>query len=380
MGDASNLRTSRPLVGAYLPNCAMMDDTMKDTRLPKTILTLCMAWLIAGVPALAQDSAPEESGAQRSGRLPDLPPAEFDEKLKVGGDEIEAQQRRSRLTVEVNINGTGPHKFVVDSGADTSVIGSKLARELALPEGEPVLLHAMTESATVERALVDRLDLGPSTIRDLELPVLEESDIGGDGMIGLDALVELRLMLDFDKQVITVEDRYEEPADFGRHEIVVTGRLRRGQLILTKVKAQGRRVDAIIDTGTEVTIGNMALKEELIRRSRGSGQTFDIIGVTGARAEIEFAIVKHLQLGPIVFNNVPIAFADVPPFEVFGINDKPSLLLGTDLMEKFRRVSLDFEGRKVRFQLKKCEPQVTRLRTLRHTSRIRAQSATACEP
>jgi predicted aspartyl protease len=342
----------------------------------RPLIALCTATLLAASPALAQDADAEA----QSNRLPDLPPAEFDEDLKIGGDDIEARKTRSRMTVEVNINGTGPHKFVVDSGADTSVVGTKLARQLELPEGRPVLLHAMTESTVVDRALVDTLELGPSTVKDLELPVLDEGDIGGDGMIGLDALVELRLMLDFDERVITVEDRYEEPANFGRHEIIVTGRLRRGQLILTEVKAQGRRVDAIIDTGTEVTIGNLALKEELIRRGRRDGQTFDIIGVTGAEAEVEFAIVKSLQLGPIIFNNVPIAFADVPPFEVFGINDKPSLLLGTDLMETFRRVSLDFEARKVRFQLKKCGPQVTRVRTLRHTSRMRAQTQTACEP
>jgi hypothetical protein len=30
------------------------------------------------------------------------------------------------------------------------------------------------------------------------------------------------------------------------------------------------------------------------------------------------------------------------------------LLLGTDLLDTFRRVSLDFRARKVRFQLRKC--------------------------
>jgi hypothetical protein len=44
----------------------------------------------------------------------------------------------------------------------------------------------------------------------------------------------------------------------------------------------------------------------------------------------------------------------VPPFKVFGLTEEPSLLLGTDLLETFRRVSLDFRARKVRFQLKKC--------------------------
>jgi hypothetical protein len=66
------------------------------------------------------------------------------------------------------------------------------------------------------------------------------------------------------------------------------------------------------------------------------------------------ANVAELRLGPVIMQNVPIAFAEVPPFAVFGLSDQPALLLGTDLMETFRRVSLDFRARKVRFQLRRC--------------------------
>ena len=50
-----------------------------------------------------------------------------------------------------------------------------------------------------------------------------------------------------------------------------------------------------------------------------------------------------------------MAFADVPPFKLFGIADGPALLLGTDILETFRRISLDFRSRKVRFQLRRCQ-------------------------
>jgi hypothetical protein len=53
-----------------------------------------------------------------------------------------------------------------------------------------------------------------------------------------------------------------------------------------------------------------------------------------------------------------MAFADVPPFKMFGLSDEPALLLGTDLLDTFRRVSLDFRARKVRFQLRRCEDSV----------------------
>jgi hypothetical protein len=69
---------------------------------------------------------------------------------------------------------------------------------------------------------------------------------------------------------------------------------------------------------------------------------------------LQLARIGELRLGSVTLRNVPIAFADVPPFALFGISREPALLLGTDLLDTFRRISLDFRARKVRFQLRKC--------------------------
>ena len=113
----------------------------------------------------------------------------------------------------------------------------------------------------------------------------------------------------------------------------------------------------MIDTGSEVTIGNLALRDKLIRGNRDKFVTIEAIGVTGVKAELQIAKIGELQLGPVVLHDVPIAFADVPPFELFGLSREPALLLGTDILENFRRVSLDFRARKVRFQLRRCKTQ-----------------------
>lgn len=286
--------------------------------------------------------------------MPALPPAVIDDTLAIGGQQIDAAKVRSRMTVAVQVNGHGPYRFVVDSGADSSVIGARVAQTQQLPAGRPVTLNGMTGSSVVPRVLVDELGLGPVGVSDLELPVLQEADLGGDGMLGIDALAEQRLMLDFEKRQISVEDA-SKPLPRMDGEIVVTARRRRGQLILTQAKANGRQVEAVIDTGTEITIGNSALREFLVRRRGAAMEKVEIIGVTGAKSELEIARVAEIRLGSVILRNVPIAFADVPPFEVFGLSKQPALLLGTDLMEVFRRVSLDFRARKVRFQLRRCQ-------------------------
>jgi hypothetical protein len=171
-------------------------------------------------------------------------------------------------------------------------------------------------------------------------------------MIGIDALVQRRLLMDFEKRLIKVEDA-STPAKWLADEIVVTARRRRGQLILTHVSAGGFSLDAVIDTGAQLSVGNLKLREKLSRH-RHNFETIDVIGVTGKRIKLDIAMLPELRIGSIVIHNLPVAFADLPPFHVFGIADEPALLLGTDVLEKFRKVSLDFQARKVRFQLRRC--------------------------
>lgn len=289
------------------------------------------------------------------GDFPALPPAQHDDTLDIGGDAIAAKKVDTRLHVFVAVNGRGPYRFVVDSGADSSVVGQRLASDLQLPLGRPVILNSSTSREVVDRVKVDSLSFGHSDIRDLELPALRESNVGGDGLIGIDALVNQRLMMDFATRQIKVEDA-RLPIKHEPGEIVVTARRQRGQLILTEVAAAGYPLDAVIDTGSEVTIGNSKLRKKLIKDPSQKFWKAIAIGVTGKPMVLDMTTIDRLEIGTIVLYDVPMAFADVPPFELFKLSDQPALLLGTDILETFRKISLDFRSRKVRFHLRRCLP------------------------
>lgn len=310
--------------------------------------------------------------------VPPLPPAYFDPTLAVGGEDLKAKKIETRLGVDVQVNGRGPYKFIVDSGADSSAVGLRIARDLQLPLGTPAVLNGMTARNVVDRVHVAELTLGPTTVRDLQLPALREVDLGGDGLLGIDALVRQRLMMDFDKKLIKIEDA-AKPMKYSPGDIVITARRQRGQLILTEVRAAHLRLDAVIDTGTEISIGNTALRDKLLRRKHVM-TTVEAIGVTGVPAKLQLAFIDELQLGPVLLRNVPIAFADVPPFELFGLSKEPALLLGTDILENFRRVSLDFRARKVRFQLRRCTTEGVIVSTSPDSlTRLSARTTDACQ-
>ena len=51
-------------------------------------------------------------------------------------------------------------------------------------------------------------------------------------------------------------------------DIVIVGRLRRGQLILTQVRAVAMLLAGGDRYGAEITIGNTALRDKLLRKHR----------------------------------------------------------------------------------------------------------------
>ena len=223
----------------------------------------------------------------------------------------------------------------------------------ALPPGPPALLHGMAGASTVTTVRLDRLKLGASTIPDIVAPALAENDLGAQGLIGIDALAEQRLALDFDAKTITVEDARRPPPARAPDEVIVTARRRKGQLILTNLEIGTQSVYAVIDTGAQVTIGNAALRARLFAgRAPPQVTPVQLVSVTGEVVTADLIVLPRLRLGGIELRAVPVAFADAPPFRMFGLADDPAVLLGTDVLEAFHRVSLDFRRRKVRFTLR----------------------------
>ena len=283
---------------------------------------------------------------------PTIPPATLDDTLEITGEDLDARQVRSRMFVGVTIGTAGPFRFLVDSGADRSVVGRALADRLALPAEDVVRLQGMAGTADVGTVRLAGLRVGRSNIPSIVAPALPEHFIGAQGLLGIDALVDQRLRFDYDTRTVTIEDSRRREALTG-DEIVVTARRRRGQLILTQAGVDGINLFAVIDSGSEMTMGNRALEARLFgRRGAPHPQPIVLTSVTGQTLTAMLAVLPELTIGRITLRDVPVAFADAAPFALFGLADQPALLLGSDVLQTFRRVSLDFRARRVRFTLR----------------------------
>jgi hypothetical protein len=74
-----------------------------------------------------------------------------------------------------------------------------------------------------------------------------------------------------------------------------------------------------------------------------------IVSVTGQTIESDLADLPHLRIGGMKLPHWRVAFSDLHTFQLWGLVDRPAILLGIDVLSRFERVTLDFSRDEVRF-------------------------------
>ncbi|HEX3920041.1 MAG TPA: aspartyl protease family protein [Caulobacteraceae bacterium] len=303
-----------------------------------------LAALAAICPALARSQGVSIVGGSAS-RLPTTGPAVYTPPANLRS----VLDLYNRMTGPVRIQGTGPYPFIADTGANQSVISAELAAQLSLPPGESQPLNGVA-GVQVTPTVTAQLQLGTRPARPVTLSVLPAAAIGGPGMLGLDQLGDARLTLDFQRQAITIDTGPALPGDGEEYRAHATKR--DGQLTLVDAELAGIKVIAFLDSGAQDTIGNMALRQLAISRYpmtvlRG----IPIVSVTGQTIDAQFADLPELRFGGVTLPTWPIAFADLHIFQMWGLVDKPAILIGVDVLSRFQTVCLDFRREEVSFRL-----------------------------
>jgi predicted aspartyl protease len=267
----------------------------------------------------------------------------------------------NRLTVPVMVNGQGPFRFLIDTGSDRSVISKELAEKLALPSLGKATLVSMGGVDQVNTVRIDSLSVSSKrTLKNIQAPALPARYIGADGIVGIDALKGQRIVIDFAAETMLIE-----PADTKaiRDEsnlpgtIVVRAKSRLGQLVLVDADANGEEVWVVVDTGGQNSVGNTPLQKLMIKRTPPGGfKSVELLSVVGDRIPAQYTIIGKMRIGGVQMGNAAVAFVDAHPFKRFGLSRRPALLLGMDGLRSFRKVSIDFANRRVKFLIPEGSP------------------------
>lgn len=256
--------------------------------------------------------------------------------------------RTDRMTVPVLLGGKGPFRFLVDTGANRSVVSTAIAAAMGFSRGPIAKLHSVSGTSLVKTANVPQFELSRGRVRSVEVALLEAAHMEADGIVGVDSLRSERVIFDFRKRVISIVPAKlrvrDEPGT-----IVVHGKLKQGHLIVTGASANRVPLMAILDTGSEITLGNAALRSRLeARRKLGPAERIAMKSVTGQILIGEAFRMKTVTIGGVELHDLVILFTSAPIFHQLGLDDRPGLLLGMNALRAFDKVSIDFARKQLR--------------------------------
>jgi predicted aspartyl protease len=258
--------------------------------------------------------------------------------------------RIGRVMTHVMVNGKGPFRFVIDTGASRSTLAPHLARSLGLSNsvGRNVMLNGVTGAAEVATVAVESIELGQIRLENQHLPVIFTSIMGNaDGILGVAGLKDQRIDVDFRR------DRVSVLASDGKrpHYSMVTARAERnanGLMIIDVRVGRGIKCKAVIDTGAERTLGNVALQNALNRGRKKHEMVEAVVhGATPDIADGQVQQIKEARIGDLVLSNLAVIFADFHVFKLWGLDQQPAMLIGMDMLGVLDRLVIDYRRNEV---------------------------------
>jgi hypothetical protein len=250
------------------------------------------------------------------------------------------------------INDRGPFKLVLDTGATGSAVMLSVAQQLDADLGKesPVLLRGVTGSATVPTIKVASLAIGDLQLTGQRLPIVVDAFGGAEGVLGPEGLVDMRVHIDFRADTISITRSRDQKAPDGFMTVPLEITPRR--LPIVDAIMGGVHVKAIVDTGGQASIGNIALRDALLKRRQPQIPTVDTI--TGATADVQLGEgcpAPPIEIGSLAIRNIRVTFGDMKIFEHWGMVDYPAIMVGMDTLGQFDTLILDYRLSQLQFRL-----------------------------
>jgi predicted aspartyl protease len=265
--------------------------------------------------------------------------------------------RANRMRIPVTVNTKGPYYFLVDTGSEATIISNQLAATLSLVPERKLRIAGMAGASERPAFRLDILQMDALALRGLLAASLDERDVGAAGIIGIDTLQKHKVIFDFRRGLMEVlpSKRLSKAKPAKEGEILVEATRRAGRLILTNATIAGRKVDLVVDSGAQSSVGNLALRDALIGKGARGGedrmQMVQLNSVTGDSITAQSTVIPRIRIGGMEFQDIPINYANGYAFRILNLDKKPAMLLGMDTLQLFDRIEVDFANRRVRFTL-----------------------------
>jgi predicted aspartyl protease len=281
-------------------------------------------------------------------------PARACEPLDSGASGVAGATRKDssgRSVALININGQGPFRFIIDTGANRSVLSTALAAQLGLAHSGEGVVHSIDSETTATLVHVDSLSFGDLLLSHGDTPILDDPMLAGQhGLLGVDGMAGRLLHIDFTKHCVEI---YESPAQMPMQGwLSVPARMRFGTMLAVEGDIRGVKVNVLIDTGSDISLANERFRQAVRRVAARhveyrNGRAFTF----GSPVVLDKTVwIPSMRMGPAVGGVGTVYIGNFHVFDVWGLQDEPTLLIGMDVLASARELAIDYEHGVVLFR------------------------------
>ena len=215
--------------------------------------------------------------------------------------------RESVITVPVLVNGRGPFDFVFDTGAESSLLDSRLAAELNISPVDRILLFSPTGNKLSARGFADEISLGRIKVLHSEIVIGELDGLHRvspriRGIIGQNVLSHFDYVIDYAHSMIGFE------TDVNREEQVSGMKTKvvrvHGCPILTAQLSPGVNLQLSLDSGSSDLVLYKGKIPDYARS--GNAQLQGSNGEIGAHTDV----IPRMDVGSVTLRGLRTAFVE----------------------------------------------------------------------
>ncbi len=292
-----------------------------------TILVACVAALLP-VAALAAPPPPASAAKPDPSDTLLASPTQLD--------------RVGRILVPVYIDGKGPFRFLVDTGADGSMISQALVQRLGLASNHTSdeQVQGTTGLERLPCVTIADLRIGSIVKHNVHMPVSPSPVMTGlGGILGMAGFGPVRVLVDFHNNRVEIDRSSTRLVD---GYLGIQAERTSGGLLMIPASVGDIDVEAVIDTGAEETLGNSALRAALLRNAAKHPEDARIYGVTKQVSDGGISPSPTIVFGPLVVQGLGIVYSDVPIFKIWHLDSRPALIIGMNVLGSVDALVLDY--------------------------------------
>jgi hypothetical protein len=254
------------------------------------------------------------------------------------------RDRIGRILIPVRVNGRGPFQFILDTGANTTVLAPQLAEALGLTVdlNQLVTMSGVTGSLPVPTAEVEHIEAGAIRLENRRLAVAQASLIGTDGILGSDGLENKLVLADFAHDRVEILDarRHRAASDLRR----IPARTLFGRLLIVDAWVGRIKVAAVIDTGGQRTLGNSALYAKLgLHPGMTRYEAAQVVGATDTWQYGQRYVVPRITIAyNLDITDLAVVFGDFYIFQRWDLERTPAIVIGMDMIGTLDTFGVDY--------------------------------------